>query len=231
MDAGWISLMFDAYGVPFRTLTNAEIRAGQLRDRFDVLVFADQGADQIISGHAVGTVPPNYVGGIGDQGILALREFVQEGGRLVCNNSSCDLPIDHFRIPVKNVLAGVPADSFNCPGALLRAEFDTDHPLAYGMPEQDMVFFSRGRVFELPKDPEDDEEVENPFVIQPVVTYPHEPLLLSGWMIGDERIRGRAAALDVSYGDGKVLIFGFNTHNRGQARSTLRVFFNALLYR
>ncbi len=55
-----------------------------------------------------------------------------------------------------------------------------------------------------------------------VATYPDEPLLLSGWMIGDERIRGKAAALDISLGEGKVLAFGFNVHNRAQARSTMR---------
>jgi hypothetical protein len=110
-----------------------------------------------------------------------------------------------------------------------------------------MVFFSRGRVFE----PEgaagegaageggetqgegEPVEVGGPAWgedIRPVVTYPEGPLLLSGWMTGDERIRGKAAALDVSFGGGKIFIFGFNVHNRGQARSTLKLLLNALLY-
>jgi hypothetical protein len=101
------------------------------------------------------------------------------------------------------------------------------------MPERDMVFFSRGRVFQV-QDAEEEGEMEGSDEvgsIEAFVTYPREPLLLSGWMIGDEMIRGKAAALDVSYGEGKVFLFGFNVHNRGQARSTLRTFFNALLYR
>jgi hypothetical protein len=277
MDAGWITYIFNEYGIPYERVTNAGIRAGRLGDRFDVLILADQDASQILEGHRIGTIPPDYVGGIGDEGVLALRDFVEQGGRLVCNNSSCDLPVEHFALPVRNILDGVPADSFNCPGALLRAEFDTSHPLAYGMPQRDMVFFSRGRVFEL--EGEEGGEAQTsiptdasgsasapvssstsapassrasapasnrasapvsalastpprvPVTIEPVVTYPHEPLLLSGWMIGDERIRGKAAALDVSYGEGKIFLFGFNTHNRAQARSTLRLLFNALLHR
>ena len=67
--------------------------------------------------------------------------------------------------------------------------------------------------------------------VESVATYPEEPLLLSGWMIGDERLRERAAALDISYGEGRVLAFGFNVHNRAQARSTMKLLFNALLYR
>ncbi len=233
MDAGWITYIFDSYGIPFESVTNAEIRAGDLLERFDVMIFADQGASQIVEGHPVGTIPPDYVGGIGDEGIVALREFVQNGGRLSCNNRSCDLPFEHFDLPVKNILEGVPADSFNCPGAILKAEFETSHPLAYGMPNRGMVFFSGGRVFEVEDEGEEGEggvKESDDVSVEIVVTYPDEPLLLSGWMIGDERIREKAAALDISMGKGKVLVFGFNVHNRAQARSTMRLFFNALLY-
>jgi len=157
MDAGWVTYIFDSYGIPFESVTNAEIRAGDLLKRFDVMIFADQGASQIVEGHPVGTIPPDYVGGIGDEGIVALREFVQNGGRLICNNRSCDLPFEHFHLPVKNILEGVPADSFNCPGAILKAEFETSHPLAYGMPNRGMVFFSGGRVLEVEDEGEEGE--------------------------------------------------------------------------
>jgi hypothetical protein len=181
----------------------------------------------------VGTIPPDYVGGIGEEGVLELRAFVEEGGTLVCNNGSCDLPVEHFHLPVRDVLDGVPADSFNCPGALLRAEFDTDHPLAYGMGEEGMVFFSRGRVYEVEEGGEDGEDGEvgssRDVTVETFVSYPDQPLLLSGWMIGDEIIRNRAAALDISFGEGRIVAFGFNVHNRAQARSTLKLLFNALL--
>lgn len=256
MDAGWIHYIFDSYEIPFQSITNAEIKAGRLNERFDVLVFADQRADQILEGHAVGTVPPDYVGGIGDEGLTALRSFVAEGGRIVCNNSSCDLFMEHLGLPVTDVLDGVPADSFNCPGAILKAEYAVDHPLAFGMPERDMVFFSRGRAYQWAEGGEPGRHGEgataseeaganagsgNPGVglrpdsqakisAEAFAWYPEEPLLLSGWMIGDDLIRGKAAALDVSYGEGKVFMFGFNVHNRAQARSTMRLLFNALVY-
>jgi hypothetical protein len=240
MDAGWITYIFDTYGISYHALTNAEIRAGDLRDRFEVIILADQSASQIIDGHRKGTIPPDYAGGIGDEGVIELREFVASGGTLVTNNASSDLPIEHFDLPVKDVLDDVPADTFNCPGALLKAEFMTDHPLAYGMPERGMIFFSRGRVFELGDhqdsgeeevEEEEAEDEDDEIPVEVIVGYPDEPLLLSGWMIGDELIREKAAALDVSYGDGRVILFGFNVHNRAQARSTLKMLFNALLYR
>jgi hypothetical protein len=241
MDAGWISYVFDSYGIPFRPVTNAEIKAGNLKERFDVLVFADQSASDIIEGHAVGTIPPDYVGGIGDEGVVALRDFVENGGRLLCNNRSCDLPLEHFDIPVTNTLRGVSPDSFNVPGAILKAEFDTGHPVASGMEERGMIFFSGGRAFEIrDNDDQSQDEAETGYATGPgdvdessirvVAAYPDEPLLLSGWMIGDHFLQGRAAALDIPMGEGRILVFGFNVHNRAQALSTMRLLFNALLY-
>jgi len=117
---------------------------------------------------------------------------------------------------------------------LLKAEFTTDHPLASGMPERGMIFFSRGSVFELEGEEAEEEDAEaasdDEISVEIFATYPDEPLLLSGWMIGDERIRGKAAALVASYGEGKIVVFGFNVHNRAQARSTMKLLFNALLF-
>jgi len=236
MDAGWIHYLFDSYRIPFRFVTNAELRAGDLQERLDVLILPDQSAGQILEGHAVGTVPPDYVGGIGDEGVVALREFVEEGGRLVCNNRSCDLPVDHFHLPLQKVLEGVPADSFNCPGAILKTEFEAGHPLAWGMAEKGMVFFSGGQAYTPEGPPPGEAQADRPssgedegMQVEVVARYPEEPRLLSGWMVGDQRIRGKASALEVDVGEGKILLFGFNVHNRGQARATLKLLFNALL--
>ena len=89
-------------------------------ERFDVIVLADQRASQIVNGHRKGTIPPDYVGGIGDEGVIALRDFVRYGGKLVTYNGSSGFATEYFDLPLKNVLEGVQSDSFNCPGALLK---------------------------------------------------------------------------------------------------------------
>ncbi len=234
MDAGWITYIFDTYGIPYELVPDAEIRAGRLNHRFDVIVLADQRASQIVEGHRKGTIPPDYVGGVGDEGVIALRDFVRGGGTLVTNNGSSGFAVEYFDLPVRDVLDGVRPDSFNCPGALLKGEFATDHQLAFGMSERAMIFFSRGSAFELVEDEveEDDSEgnADTEISVEVFASYPDEPLLLSGWMIGDEIIRDKAAAFVASYGEGKIVVFGFNVHNRAQARSTLRLLFNSLLY-
>ncbi len=247
MDAGWISWVLEEYDFPFHFLTNAEVKAGSLNDRFDVILLADQRAASIINGHRKGTIPPDYVGGITADGVDNLKEFILNGGTLVCNKSSSLLPIQYFKFPIRNVLAKVKSDSFNCPGSILKMSYNIDHPLAFGMQKKGIAFFSRGLVFEVIKDtvktkdskpkpagrgkkPEKKEKPVNYAKVNPeiVALYPDETLLTSGWMIGEDFIREKAAIINVPFGKGNVVLFGFNVHNRAQAHSTFKLLFNAL---
>ena len=252
MDAGWITYLFDNYDFPVHLLTDAEVKAGHLRNRFDVIVLPDQRSSSIINGHRKGTMPPDYVGGITSDGVDHLKAFVKAGGILVCNKSSVDLPIKEFRFPIKNVLEDVKSDSFNCPGSILKMDYNADHPLSFGMQKRGVAFFSRGQAFEMIKDAVETEEKKEKEVpgkgkerppkkkkpkpnyvkVEPevVATYPTESLLISGWIHGDEVIREKAAILDVPFGEGRVILFGFNVHNRAQAHSTFKLLFNSLYF-
>ena len=52
--------------------------------------------------------------------------------------------------------------------------------------------------------------------------------LASGYLLHGERIQGKAAALEVSYGDGRIYLFGFRPQWRGQSQGTYKFFFNAI---
>jgi hypothetical protein len=55
--------------------------------------------------------------------------------------------------------------------------------------------------------------------------------LLSGYLLGEKYLYGKAVALDVSCGNGHVVLIGFKPVWRGQPFGTFRVLFNASLYR
>jgi hypothetical protein len=221
-DEGWIRLIFDEHRVPYRTLTDADVRAGSLEKTADVIILPEQAGESIVRGNRAGSMPAEFTGGIGEEGVDALRAFVRGGGRLVCNGAACQLPISRFKLPVADVVRGFKLSEFYISGSILKMDFDPGQSLAYGMPVRGVAFYSRSLVFDIK--PEAEPGVGTPVV---VAKYPHEPLLLSGWLQGDEKIRGRAAVVEVPFGRGRVILFGFNIVNRWQTPSVVKMLFNA----
>jgi len=190
----------------------------------------------------VDTTEPQYVGGIGSEGIVTLQNFVQDGGTLICIDSSCNLPIEHFNIPVRNVVHGKTSKEFFCPGSILRIWIDRKHPVGYGAPEWISGYFARSQAFELTgaskKENKDDstelvEVSRSPEVRFPahvVARYSDTVLLESGWIRGKELIADKPAIVEVQYGSGKIILLGFRVQHRGQPHGTFRLLFNAILY-
>ena len=54
--------------------------------------------------------------------------------------------------------------------------------------------------------------------------------LLSGYLIGESFLNGKAAALDVQVDKGHVVLLGFRPQWRGQPFGTFKVLFNAALF-
>jgi hypothetical protein len=221
MDEGWTRWLFDTYGIVYTTITNADFMAGGLRDRFDVIVLASDAPAVLLSGYSPGTVPARYAGGIGDGGVRELESFVRAGGTLVCMNQSSVFAIDLLRLPVRNVLKDVGRRDFFANGSILEVLTDPAHPVMTGMPERASVFFDRSPVFEPLEGFEGSVLARYASVGSP---------LLSGYLLGEDRLHGHAAALDVRYHGGRVVLIGFRPQWRGQPFGTFRVLFNAALY-
>ena len=233
MDEGWTRFVFDDFGIPFTTLHNADVR-GNLNGQYDVIVFANENPSVIktglpepgTSGYAggLGAYPPEYDGGIGDEGVQALEEFVAGGGILVALDNAGPLFAQEFNLPVRNSLEGLSASEFFVPTSLLRLEVDNTTPIGYGMPDEAAAMFFRSVAYTtwLPPSGDWDREV--------VASYPDENVLLRGWTSGEEQLARRAAVVDAGYVDGRVILIGFRTQHRGQTHGTYKFLFNALLY-
>ncbi|MGH7670748.1 MAG: M14 family metallopeptidase, partial [Gemmatimonadaceae bacterium] len=221
MDEGWTQWLLDQYDFTYTVLTNADIQAGGLGSRFDVILIASDSPRSIMNGYAKGTVPPRYEGGLGDEGVRALDTFVRGGGTLVCLNSSADFAIDQLHLPVQNVVGDLPRKEFFASGSILRVTTDPTHPVMAGMPAAANVFFDDSPVF----------TTLDGFHGAALMKYQEQGSpLLSGYLLGDQHLQGYAAALDVVHGNGHVVLIGFRPQWRGQPEGTFRVVFNAALF-
>lgn len=227
MDEGWTRLVLEQYEFPCQTLRDEEIRAGNLNEQVDILILPDDSTDMIIGDKAEDRLrenpaPPEYRSGIGEEGIEAIKEFVQGGGALVTLNQACNFVIEKLDLPVQNVLAGKSAKDFYCPGSTLHANIDTTHRLTYGMPDESLIFFWNGPTFRV-RPSFSNERCEI------LVQYPERDILQSGWLVGEDQIAGTAGMISVGYGEGSVVLFGFRPQHRAQTHGTFKLFFNALI--
>jgi hypothetical protein len=148
MDEGWTKLLLERFEFPFEEIRPAEVRSGDFARRFDVVVFADQAPASILDGSSPDRIPPEYAGGIGQEGLDHLREFVRGGGTVVALGSASGLFIKSWGLPV-DAVAGMKNTDFFCPGSILDVRVDNTHPAGYGMPESASGFFARSATFEL----------------------------------------------------------------------------------
>ncbi len=237
MDEGWTRWLFEQFEFPFENIHDADIKAGELRNRFDVLVIPSMSTEDIVDGHRMGTMPPQYVGGITENGVRNIKTFVEEGGTLVTINSGCLFAIDKLGLPVSDALKGLRPPGrrdpqpenpgppkFACPGSLLRMEFDIKHPVTYGMPEEAPALFSRSPAFKITASFDGNEA---PVA---VAKYPKGELLVSGYLLGGEHLNNNASVVEVPLGDGQVILLGFGVQSRAQPHGTFKLLFNSLYY-
>ena len=219
MDEGWTRWVFDRYRVPYTSIVDRDVRAGGLKDRFDVVVLPDQQPNALARGLA-GGYPDSVRGGLGEAGARALAQFVENGGTLIAFNDASEYAIEALKLPIRNVLAGARNTEFYAPGSILAVEVARDHPIARGFSAPvPAVWFEDSPAF----------EITDSTRAMAVVRYPAtgNPLL-SGWLLGGTRLNGKAALVDVKLGTGHVVLFGFRPQYRGQSMATYPLMWGAM---
>jgi len=226
MDEGWTRWLLEDFSFEYASIMDAEILRGALRERWDVIVLPADSRQMMVDGpNDVSSTPPPYRSGFGDEGVAALREFVENGGTLVTFAQAGDLPLADFDLPVENAVEGVWGNDFWSPGSTLHMRVDTTDPFAWGMPRDALAtYLAGGQVYETVAGARSAD-------VRRLATYPERDILRSGWLLGEETIANRAAVVAVDRGEGTVLMLGFRAQHRAQTHGTFKLFFNALMQR
>jgi glutamine amidotransferase-like uncharacterized protein len=166
-------------------------------------------------------VRPEYADVIGSADLEAFERFIRRGGTLVCLGTISNFAIQQFKLPVRNVIAGLRPEDFFLRGSIVEVSTDPTHPVMAGMPEKAAVFVDGSPVF----------ETLDGFAGRVLAKYKESGSpLLSGYLIGEKLLNRKAAAVDVELDRGHVVLLGFRPQWRGQSFGTFKVLFNAALF-
>jgi len=235
MDEGWNRWLFEQYGFEYKTLWDAEIKEGNLAEKYDVIVLPNDPKCLILGEgieeyyrktrpkYVMPKYPPEFRSGIGKEGMEKLHEFVEAGGTLITLGAASDLAIEELKLPIKNVIKNVEPKEFLCPGSTLKVNIDMAHSLAHGVAEDCLILFWRNyAIFEIEQGASNED-------YRVVVSYPEERILQSGWLIGEKYFSNKAALIEAKLGKGRVILFGFRPQFRAKTAATFKFLFNCLL--
>ena len=164
-DEGWVRMAFDKFKVPYTYFADNLVRQGNLRQKYDVIVFPHSGgsATNLVYGGVTGNEPRPYKkteetphlgiedstddmrGGLGYDGLLELYKFVQEGGVLITEGSTATI------FPEFNLTQGISVetpDNLYVRGSVLKTVLaDRSSPVLYGYDQNALaVYFNQAPV-------------------------------------------------------------------------------------
>lgn len=249
MDEGWTRWIFDQNNIPYTRVVDADIRKGDLNQRFDVILIPDNSARAITTGRggyggeslapppsANGNenartaqsepsegarspkIPPEFTGGLGEDGLASLRTFTENGGTIITLNKASQVYAHKDSEPVSDAEASFDRKAFYIPGSILDVSVDNTNPIAFGSTPTVPIFYENGPVFHV-----SGEAVS-------VASFTTDKPLLSGWTQGGEFLKNSTAIAVEPVGKGRIVLFGFRPQYRAQSEVTYKFLFNALLY-
>ncbi|MEX2371935.1 MAG: M14 metallopeptidase family protein [Bacteroidales bacterium] len=240
MDAGWTRYIFDSYSIPFKKVRPHEIAEAGISKNFDVIIFPDTDKNLLMEGkyksgdsYYQGNYHPDYIKGLGKEGMEALMTFIDKGGVIISWGRSAGLfegtlkiergdQTEEFNLPFSDISSDLQKNGLYIPGSLLQVNLLKEHRLTLGMPSKIGVF-TRGRPVFRTTIPGFDMDR------RVIASYPEKDLLLSGYAAEEEKAGAQSAMIWVKKGDGQFIFFGFNPQFRASTQSSYKLLFNAIL--
>jgi hypothetical protein len=242
MPSGWVRWIFEQHHFDFKLLYAKEINEGNLKEKFDAIVFVDGAIPSVVAGPAspyderepnLEEIPAEFHSMVGrisaEKSIPALKTFIEAGGTVITIGSSANLAY-HLKLPVKNAITEMnngkertlPGEKFYIPGSILQVAVAPTVKANWGMKNTADVYFNNSPVFKVQPD-----AIANG-AITPLAWFASDKTLRSGWAFGQAYLQDGVAAFEAKLGKGKVYVYGPEITFRGQTHSTYKMLFNQL---
>ena len=166
---GWFRLALDGLSIPYSYISDQALGATpDLRAKYDVILFGPVGgsAQRIVNGLPMRGDPvpwkksaltPNLGaspdqtddmrGGMGLEGVLKLKKFIEEGGLFVTIGGNASIPIDYGLIDSVSIAQ---TRELQARGGVYNAVVaDTKSPIAYGYGGRLAIYFNQEPVFQV----------------------------------------------------------------------------------
>ncbi|MBN8821008.1 MULTISPECIES: M14 metallopeptidase family protein [unclassified Spirosoma] len=245
MPSGWIRWMMEQYHFPMKVVYPQDIDAGDLRKKFDVIVFVTRAIPALRGGEndpfsgferepKEENTPAEYRPWLGkitaNKSIPQLKAFLEAGGNIVTIGSSTNLAY-HLGLPVKNALTDMapsgqerplPGEKYYIPGSVLQVTVDSTQQATYGLSTLTDVYFDASPVFKLAP------EAIAKGTVTPLAWFATNKPLRSGWAWGQAYLQDGVAAFMAPVGAGKLYAFGPEITFRAQSHGTFKLLFNQL---
>ncbi len=243
MPSGHLRWLLEQFEFDFERVFPATLDAGNLKAKFDVILFPDGGIPETDNaGGGFGGRPPNpqdipeeyraHLGRVSiGKTVPQLKAFAEAGGVLVAFGGSAVLG-HHLGLPVSDHLVEVaqdgterplPGTKYYIPGSVLSVAVDNTNPVAFGFEKRVDVFFDNSPVMELAPN-------SSLLGVKPVAWFDTKNALRSGWAWGQHYLEGGTAAVEAQLGKGKVFLFGPEITFRAQPHGTFKFLFNSIYY-
>ncbi len=230
IESGWIRFILDKFEIPYKLVFANELDAGNLKDKFDVLIFPN-GAGFGAGGRdrTPDNIPDEYKATLGSTSAARtapkLKEFMEAGGSVIAIGSATNLATA-LKLPVESALVDadgkpLPRAKYYVPASVLQAQVDPSLPVAAGMPEHADFMFDNSPVFRFKAEAE-------AAGLKKIAWFDTDAPLRSGWAWGQGALKDGIAAFTAPVGAGTFYAFGPEITFRAQSHGTFRLLFNAI---
>jgi hypothetical protein len=223
-DSGWARFVLEQFEFPYTVVYPKTIDAGNLRDKFDVLILVADSTFSTTEPRAQRNVAPEYADRAGGLTtavtVPQLKSFLEKGGTVLAIGNAANLGV-FAGLPITNAVGGLPNTRFYVPGSILQARVERNNPITYGLTDRADFFFDRNPSFRL-------DETARRNGVRPLAWFDSDQALRSGWALGQSYLKDTVAVLEASVGTGKLVLYGPDILFRAQPHGTFKLLFNGI---